>query len=78
MDAADQAFVYYNAHVFEWRKMEEISPDIIQESFGDVVVENNNDNLWEKLKQQIGPGSALLLMSSGNFGNKNWEELVDI
>ena len=77
MNAADIAYVYYNANVFEWRKMKQISPDTIQESFGDVVVENNNDNLWEQLKQQVGPGSVLLLMSSGNFGNKNWEELVN-
>jgi UDP-N-acetylmuramate: L-alanyl-gamma-D-glutamyl-meso-diaminopimelate ligase len=77
MNAADIAYVYYNAHVFEWRKMDEISPDTIQASFGDVVVENNNDNLWEQLKQQVGPRSVLLLMSSGNFGDKKWEELVN-
>lgn len=74
MDPADVAIVYFNKHVFEQKKMQEIDPEDIKTNFGERVFAIN-DTL--KLISKIDDSRSnvpeqpcvLLLMSSGNFDN---------
>lgn len=75
MNAADIAFVHFNTHVFEMKKMTVLSADQVQNEFGNVTVETNIDALWNQLKQLSKPNTVFLMMSSGNFGGKDVGEL---
>lgn len=73
MAAADEAYVYYNNHTLEHKKLEPITPEEVKAAFGseNVTVYNNSDELFEMLSQKDWDNSVLLLMSSGNFGGKD-------
>ncbi|MFT5724387.1 MAG: UDP-N-acetylmuramate: L-alanyl-gamma-D-glutamyl-meso-diaminopimelate ligase [Bacteroidia bacterium] len=75
MDAADDAFVHYNTHVFEMKKMAVLEEDKVQAQFGQVTVETDIDALWNRLKVLSKPKTVFLMMSSGNFGGKDVGEL---
>ncbi len=78
MKDADLAFVYYNPHTVEHKKLDPISPDMIREGFGkpDLHVTTNSDHLFEILSAIDWKDKNLLLMSSGNFGGKDLKELA--
>jgi len=76
MDAADIAYVHFNAHVFEMKKMAVLSADQVQNEFGNVTVEANIDDLWRQLKNLSKPKTVFLMMSSGNFGGKDVLQLT--
>ncbi len=76
MNSADVAYVHFNTHVFEMKKMEVLSTTVVGDAFGNVNVETNLDTLWNALKSEIEKNTVFLMMSSGNFGGKSLEELT--
>lgn len=79
MEAADVAFVYFNPHTVEHKKLEPVSPELIYENFGKpgLIVTTDSDALFEKLKQMNWTNANLLLMSSGNFDGKNLPQIAE-
>ncbi len=74
MDAADEAIVYFNKHVFEQKNMQMIDSEDIKNNFGKhVLAVNETEKLISKItdfKSNVsGNGHVLLLMSSGSFDN---------
>jgi UDP-N-acetylmuramate: L-alanyl-gamma-D-glutamyl-meso-diaminopimelate ligase len=74
MAAADERIVYFNAHVFEHKKMQAIDKEYIKESFGNnAEVINDTSKLISKIDTFRSNVSdqprVLLFMSSGNFDN---------
>lgn len=70
MEKADHAIVYFNQHVFEWKKMPVLDLEEVAEAFGGYVdVYSDADMLSEYLHTIDLANTVLLLMSSGNFNN---------
>ncbi|MBN1926737.1 MAG: peptidoglycan synthetase [Prolixibacteraceae bacterium] len=69
MQQADKAFVYFNPHTVEHKRLEPISEQLVAEAFGgrNVEVLNNSDILFAQLKRMNWKNKNLLIMSSGNF-----------
>lgn len=76
MKSSDDAFVHFNRHVFELKKMPVLNPKEVQDHFGNVQVETDLDALWNGLKSLKKPKTVYLMMSSGNFGGKRLLDLV--
>ena len=75
MKAADHAYVYFNTHVFEMKRMEPLDTAEVKKNFGNVEVLTDSTSLWQRLKQLHRPKTVFLMMSSGNF---NGEDVSDI
>lgn len=69
MGDADEAYVYYNDHTIQHKKLEKITPEEVKNAFGseNITVVNDSKALFETLTQKNWQNSVLLLMSSGNF-----------
>ena len=69
MDKADQAYVYFNPHTLEIKRLPEISIEQVKEAFNreDLKVYNDSSEMLSDLMQQDWDNAMLLLMSSGNF-----------
>ncbi len=69
MIAADEALVYYSPEVVAHKKLEPLSPEIVQQAFGteNVLVFTDSDKIMDALRQKSWTDVNLLLMSSGNF-----------
>lgn len=68
MDPADEAIVYYNAHVFEIKRMPMLDADEVKQAFGgDVKIINDTSTLTQYLNNIEWKNTNLLLMSSGTF-----------
>lgn len=76
MKSSDDAFVHFNSHVFELKKMPVLNPNEVQDHFGNVQVETDLDALWNGLKSLKKSKTVYLMMSSGNFGGKRLLDLV--
>lgn len=76
MEKADFALVYFNPEVVKHKKLEEISPEFVQECFGsNVVVSQQTSEVLNFIANHFSTNSVLLMMSSGNFDGINYEEL---
>lgn len=72
MSAAHEAYVYFNPHTIEHKKLEMISPEQVKNAFGGgVEVYTNADLLFEKLGNIDLTNKNLLIMTSGNFSGKD-------
>lgn len=69
MDAADEAYVYFNPHTIAHKKLPPITPEQVKEAFArpDIKVSTDSDALMNELKQKNWDNSVLLFMTSGNF-----------
>lgn len=69
MAAADLAFVYFSPEVVAHKKLENITADLVRQSFGtaNVKVYTDSAELTNDLRQLTWENANLLLMSSGNF-----------
>ena len=76
MAAADRAFVYFNPHTIEHKRLEPISADMVKEAFGgsNLEVFTDSDLLFSTLEKIDWANKNLLIMSSGNFSGKNVKE----
>ena len=73
MMSADRAYVYFNPHTLEHKRLEPISPGEVLEAFGgqNLNVFTDADQLFDELHTIDWAGKNLLIMSSGNFSGKD-------
>lgn len=78
MDSADKAFVYYNPHTVQMKRLENVEPGEIKNAFNNENVEvfNNSSLLKENLLKMDWKGKVLLMMSSGNFDGIDFEKFA--
>ena len=82
MDAADEAYVYFNPHTIAHKKLEPISLEQVKMAFArdDIKVFTSSIELVKALKEINYQNAVLLMMSSGNFDGIEFkafgEELV--
>ena len=77
LDAADVAVVFYSPDAVKIKQLEEVSYDQISEAFSrkDLIIYTNPEEFKGFLKDYDLKESALLLMSSGNYGGLNFDEI---
>ncbi|MFI5148700.1 MAG: UDP-N-acetylmuramate--L-alanine ligase [Bacteroidia bacterium] len=79
MDTADEAYVYFNPHTIEHKKLKPITVEQVGLAFGakKVDVFTDSGQLMQMLRNKNWNNSNLLLMSSGNFDGVDFKELAD-
>lgn len=76
MDPADHALVYFNPHVIQHKKLEELSAREVRSFFGGrVAVVNRSEDVLKFIHENIRKDAVLLMMSSGNFDGIHFETL---
>jgi len=77
LDAADKAVVFYSPHAVEIKKLDKVSKEQIANAFerDDLIIYTDPTEFKEFLFSQNLENTALLLMSSGNYGGLDFEEL---
>ena len=77
MAGADEAFVYFNPHTVQHKKLEAITKEQVLAAFGtsNVRVFDNSQVLIQKLQGMNWNDTTLLMMTSGNFDGIKFEEL---
>ncbi len=80
LDAADEAIVFYSPDAVAIKKLEEVSEQQIFDAFkrNDLKVFTNPEGFKEHLFNMNLDNSALLLMSSGNYGGLDFDEVKSI
>jgi len=80
LDAADVAVVFYSPDAVAIKKLEEISKEQIEEAFQrqDLIVYTHPMEFESFLQVQEFNETVLLLMSSGNYGGLNFDEVQNI
>ncbi|BDS15461.1 UDP-N-acetylmuramate--L-alanine ligase [Aureispira anguillae] len=79
MGAADTAYVYYNRHTIQMKKLKDIAPKDVEEAFyhPNLTVFTDNEALEATLQKDIQKQKAnVLLMSSGNWGGMDIMGLI--
>lgn len=78
--AADQGVVFYSPHAVEIKKLQAISQQQIKDAFqsDDLLVYTNPSEFKDFLFSQKFSNTSLLLMSSGNYGGLNFDELKQL
>jgi len=77
MAAADEAFVYFNTHTLEHKKLPPISTEEVEQAFAskNVKVINDSNAMLNILLGMNWENANLLLMSSGNFDGLDYEDI---
>ena len=77
LDAADVAVVFYSPHAVEIKKLDPVSHEQIARAFerDDLIIYTNPDKFKDFLYSQDFDDKALLLMSSGNYGGLDLNEI---
>ena len=77
LDAADVAVVFYSPQAVEIKKLEEVTHGQIADAFqrDDLIIYTNPDDFKQFLFSQNFDNKTLLLMSSGNYGGLDFEEV---
>ena len=80
LDAADVAVVFYSPDAVKIKQLDEVSYDQIAQSFqrDDLIIFTNPKDFKDYLFSQDFDNSALLLMSSGNYGGLNFDEVKEL
>lgn len=80
MSAADEAFVYFNPHTIEHKKLKAITSDQVRSAFGsdNVRVFTNAQDLMLELRSKNWIKSNLLMMTSGNFDGLDFNTIIDL
>ena len=80
LDAADVAVVFYSPHAVEIKKLHEVTHEQIAHAFErkDLIIYTNPDDFKDFLFTQNFEDKALLLMSSGNYGGLNFDEVKSL
>lgn len=75
---ADTGIIFFDPHTIAHKKLPPLSKDLVQKAFNNskLKVIDNRDELVKELKSIDLNNKALLLMSSGNFGGINLQELA--
>ena len=74
-----EAFVYYNPHTIEHKKLKAISEEQVNQAFGgsNLKIYTNSKKLLNDLLQIDFKDKNLLMMSSGNFDGIDFKDLGD-
>ena len=77
LDSADVAVVFYSPDAVKIKQLNEVSYEQISKAFNrnDLIIFTNPSEFKDFLFAQNYDNSALLLMSSGNYGGLNFEEV---
>ncbi len=77
LDAADEAVVFYSPHAVKIKQLEGVTASQISEAFerDDLIIYTTPQEFQDYLKQTDFMNSALLLMSSGNYGGLDFDEV---
>lgn len=82
LDNADVAVVFYSPNAVKIKQLEEVTYGQIAKAFNreDLIIYTNPAAFKEYLYglQHSGKGTALLLMSSGNYGGLNFDEVKNL
>ena len=80
LDAADVAVVFYSPHALEIKKLKAISQQQIADAFqrDDLIIYTNPTMFKDFLFSQQFNDTSLLLMSSGNYGGLDFDELKNL
>jgi len=80
LDAADKAVVFYSPHAVKIKKLEKVTAVQIANAFerDDLVIYIDPAEFREFLFSQNLENTALLLMSSGNYGGLDFEEVKNL
>ncbi|OYQ35705.1 peptidoglycan synthetase [Flavobacterium cyanobacteriorum] len=82
LDAADVAVVFYSPDAVKIKQLEEVTYEQIAEAFNrkDLIIYTNPAELKNYLYniKHDSKGTALLLMSSGNYGGLNFDEVKNL
>lgn len=78
LDAADVAVVFYSPSAVKIKQLEPITKEQIESAFRreDLVIFTNSEDFKEYLFNQSFNNASLLLMSSGNYGGLNFDEVA--
>lgn len=77
LDAADVAVVFYSPHAVEIKKLEEVTHEQVANAFerDDLIIYTNPEDFKNTLFSQNFENKSLLLMSSGNYGGLDFDEV---
>lgn len=80
LDAANKAVVFYSPHAVEIKKLEKVTEEQIANAFerDDLAIYTDPAEFKEFLFSQNLDNTALLLMSSGNYGGLDFEEVKSL
>ncbi|SDS71212.1 UDP-N-acetylmuramate--L-alanine ligase [Winogradskyella sediminis] len=80
LDAADVAVVFYSPHAVEIKKLEEVTKDQMSNAFerDDLIIYTNPEDFKNFLFEQNFDNKSLLLMSSGNYGGLDFDEVKNL
>ena len=80
LDAADVAVVFYSPDAIKIKQLKEVSYEQIAQSFqrDNLIIYTNPADFKNFLFSQNFDNSALLLMSSGNYGGLNFDEVIEL
>jgi len=80
LESADIAAVFYSPHALEIKKLEKVTEEQIKKAFNrsDLIVYTNPKEFKDFLFNQNFKNTALLLMSSGNYGGLDFEKFKEL
>jgi len=80
LNSADKAVVFYSPSAVKIKRLDKISSEQIKDAFerDDLIVYTNPSEFKEFLFQQSFENTALLLMSSGNYGGLNFNKFKEL
>jgi UDP-N-acetylmuramate: L-alanyl-gamma-D-glutamyl-meso-diaminopimelate ligase len=79
LDKATQAYVYFNPHAIELKKLGPLSKDDVEKAFDgrNIQVFNNSEELFRHIKNQEYSSPVYLCMSSGDFDGYDLKRLLE-
>lgn len=79
MATADDAYVYFNPHTIEHKKLKPITEEQVKKAFGgnNIRVFTSSTALADELKKKNWKDANLLMMSSGNFDGIDFGKFAD-
>ncbi len=80
LDAADEAVVFYSPNAVKIKQLEKVSAQQIADAFkrDDLIIYTNPEEFKMYLNQKDFANSSLLLMSSGNYGGLDFDEVKEM
>jgi UDP-N-acetylmuramate: L-alanyl-gamma-D-glutamyl-meso-diaminopimelate ligase len=79
LSSATFAFVYYNPHQFEIKKLQPLSKELVSDAFGgtNLIVYDNSGNLFEEIRKRHFQYPVYLFMSSGDFDGSDLKSISE-
>ncbi|CAM1346399.1 UDP-N-acetylmuramate--L-alanine ligase [Tenacibaculum crassostreae] len=80
LDNADKAVVFYSPHAVKIKQLEEVTKEQIAQAFerDDLIIYTNPQEFKEFLFSENIENTAVLLMSSGNYGGLDFDEVKSL